>query len=144
MTAREYSEEYRQLDQSIAAIEAQRFVLGNEVVEAALGPMRRQLAELELAEDQPTLALEGERKLVTVMFADFSGFTSLSEKLDPEAVRELVNSCFSHLAPIIEKYGGTVEKFIGDEIMAIFGAPLAHENDPERALRSTWQNGCKA
>ena len=71
------------------------------------------------------------------MFADISGFTALSEQLDPEAVRELINACFSRLAPVIEKYEGTIEKFIGDEIMAIFGAPVAHENDPERALAST-------
>ena len=98
--------------------------------------MRRQLADLEHAEHKLAFAFEGERKLVTVMFADFSGFTALAEQLDPEAVRELVNACFDHLVPIIKKYEGTVEKFIGDEIMAIFGAPVAHENDPERALRT--------
>ena len=136
MTEREQSEEYRQLEQAIAALEAQRAILGDAVVEAALGPMRRQLAELEHTEHQATFSFEGERKLVTVMFADFSGFTALAEKLDPEAVRELVNACFDRLVPIIKKYEGTVEKFIGDEIMAIFGAPVAHENDPERALRT--------
>lgn len=129
-------DEREQLKQAIIALEAQRSILGNEVVEVALGPMRRQLAELELAEHKPETAFEDERKQVTVMFADISGFTSLSEKLDPEIVRELVNSCFDRLLPIIEKYKGTVEKFIGDEIMAIFGAPVAHENDPERALRT--------
>jgi len=136
MTRRKHSEEYRQLEQAIAELEAQRAVLGNAIVEAALGPMRRQLAELEHAEHKPALAFEGERKLVTMMFADFSGFTALAEKLDPETVRELVNACFDRLVPVIEKYEGTVEKFIGDEIMAIFGAPVAHENDPERALRT--------
>jgi len=136
MTEREHSEEYRQLEQAIAALEAQRAIMGDAVVETALGPMRRQLAELEHAEHKPALAFEGERKLVTVMFADLSGFTALLEQLDPEAVRELVNACFDRLVPIIEKYEGTVEKFIGDEIMAIFGAPVAHENDPERALRT--------
>jgi class 3 adenylate cyclase/tetratricopeptide (TPR) repeat protein len=78
----------------------------------------------------------GDRRLVTVLFADISGFTSLSEKLDPEAVRDLIASCFDRLVPCIERYGGTIDKFIGDEIMALFGAPLAHENDPERALRA--------
>ena len=70
------------------------------------------------------------------MFADLSGFTALSETLDPERVRGIVNRCFNMLVPIVERYGGTVDKFIGDEIMALFGAPLAHENDAERALRA--------
>jgi len=72
------------------------------------------------------------------MFADLSGFTAMSEQMDPEAVRELMNDCFDHLVPVVEKYEGTVDKFIGDEIMALFGAPTAHENDAERALRAAW------
>jgi class 3 adenylate cyclase len=72
-----------------------------------------------------------------VVFADISGFTALAERLDPEAVRNLMNSCFEHLVPVIEKYEGTVDKFVGDAVMALFGAPLAHENDAERALRAS-------
>jgi ABC-type oligopeptide transport system substrate-binding subunit/class 3 adenylate cyclase len=125
--------EREQLEQAIRALEAQRTVLGNAVVEAALGSMRRQLAELE-KEAPPTL--RGERKLVTVMFADISGFTALAETMDPEAVRDLMNACFARLVPVVRKYGGTVDKFMGDNIMALFGAPVAHENDPERALRT--------
>ena len=128
--------EREQLEQAIAALEAQRDSLGDAVVDAALGPMRLQLAELERAEHKPAPGFEVERKLVTVMFADISGYTALTEKLDPEAVRDLVNACFDHLVPVIEKYEGTVVRFIGDEIMATFGAPVAHENDPERALRT--------
>ncbi|MCI0397167.1 MAG: AAA family ATPase [Chloroflexi bacterium] len=78
----------------------------------------------------------GERRVVTVMFADISGFTAMSEKMDPEQVRSLMNSCFDHLVPIVEKYEGVVDKFIGDEIMALFGAPTAHEDDPMRAMRT--------
>ena len=130
MSARE------QLELAIAALEAQRDSLGDAVVDAALGPMRLQLAELKRAENKTIPAYEGERKQVTVMFADISGYTALTEKLDPEAVREIVNACFDHLVPIIEKYEGKVVRFIGDEIMATFGAPVAHENDPERALRA--------
>jgi class 3 adenylate cyclase len=128
--------EREQLEQAIAALEAQRAALGDSVVEAALGPMRKQLAELIRTERQAILGFGDERKLVTMMFADISGFTSLTVKQDPESVRELVNACFDHLVPVIEKHKGTVEKFIGDEIMAIFGAPIAHENDPERALQA--------
>lgn len=80
--------------------------------------------------------VEGERRLVTVMFADISGFTGLSESMDPEDLRDLMNACFDILVPIVNKYGGTVDKFIGDEIMALFGAPLAHENDAELAVRA--------
>ena len=125
-----------QLEAAIAHLEAQRSALGDTVVETALAPLRRRLAELEQAEREPAPTFAGERKLVTVMFADISGFTTLAETMDPEAVRDLMNACFERLVPIIEKYGGTVDKFIGDEIMALFGAPIAHENDPERALRA--------
>ena len=128
--------EREQLEQAIAALEAQREKLGDAVVDAAVEPMRLQLAELSRADRKPAPGIEGERKLVTMMFADISGYTALAEQLDPEAVRELVNACFNHLVPVVEKYAGKVVRFIGDEIMATFGAPVAHENDPERALRS--------
>ncbi len=79
--------------------------------------------------------IESERRNVTVLFADVTGFTTLSEKTDVEIVSTVLNDCFSGLISIILKYEGTIDKFIGDGIMAIFGAPLAHENDPERAVR---------
>lgn len=81
--------------------------------------------------------LPEERKFVTVMFADISSFASISEQMDPEQVRDLINACFEHLVPIVTKYGGKVEKYVGDAIMAVFGVPLSHENDPERALRTS-------
>ena len=79
--------------------------------------------------------IESERRLVTVVFADVSGFTAMSEKLDAEEVSTVLNDCFKGLISIVYKYEGVIDKFIGDEIMAIFGAPLTHENDPERAVR---------
>jgi len=79
---------------------------------------------------------ESERKNVTVLFADISGFTSMSEKLDPEDVTTLMNDCLKIMADIVIKYEGYVDKFIGDCIMAIFGAPITHENDPELAVRA--------
>jgi class 3 adenylate cyclase len=79
--------------------------------------------------------IESERRLVTVLFADVTGFTALSERLDPEDVSAVLNDCFSGLVSVVLHYEGTIDKFIGDGIMAIFGAPLAHENDPERAVR---------
>jgi class 3 adenylate cyclase/tetratricopeptide (TPR) repeat protein len=123
-----------QIRAAIAALEAQRGILGDDVVGPAIAALHRQLDEVRDA--RRDAALEGERRIVTILFADLSGFTALSERSDPEAVRALVNGCFGHLVPIVERYGGTVDKFIGDEIMALFGAPAAHENDPERALRA--------
>jgi class 3 adenylate cyclase/tetratricopeptide (TPR) repeat protein/ribosomal protein L40E len=79
--------------------------------------------------------IEGERKLVTVMFADVSGFTSLSERLDPEDVNSLMNDCFKIMVDIIYSYEGVIDKFIGDCVMVLFGAPVTHEDDPERAIR---------
>ncbi len=89
------------------------------------------------ATEESARLLTGERRVVTVLFADISGFTSLSERMDPEEVRGLMNSCFDLLVPIVEKYGGVVDKFLGDGVMALFGAPLAHEDDPVRALGAT-------
>jgi class 3 adenylate cyclase len=124
--------------QTMSLLEAQRPLLGDAAVEAALSGLRLSLEKLEAAlkPPPPPTSLEGERKLVTVMFADFSNFTSMSERLDAEEVRDLMNQCFSWLVPIIEHYGGVIDKFIGDEIMALFGAPHAHDNDAECALRA--------
>jgi class 3 adenylate cyclase len=79
--------------------------------------------------------IESERRLVTVLFADVSGFTAMSEKLDAEEVTTVINDCFKGLISIVYRYEGVIDKFIGDEIMAIFGAPITHENDSERAVR---------
>ena len=124
----------RELKAAIAGLEAQRSVLGDSVVESAVTALRQQLAELEMP--LRIMATEEERKVVTILFADVSGFTALLEKVDPEEVRNLINACFERLVPTVKKYEGTVDKFMGDEIMALFGAPIAHENDPERALRA--------
>lgn len=78
----------------------------------------------------------GERRLVTVIFADLSGFTSFSERSDVEVVRALADEAAARLGEIVEYHGGIVDKIIGDCVMAIFGAPVAHEDDPLRALRA--------
>jgi class 3 adenylate cyclase/tetratricopeptide (TPR) repeat protein len=77
-----------------------------------------------------------ERKVITVLFADLVGFTSRSEQLDPEDVRATLTPYFARLREELERRGGTVEKFIGDAVMAVFGAPTTHEDDPERAVRA--------
>ena len=130
----ELSQDAERISASIAALEAQRAALGNAVVDPAIAALRQQLSQLSNAIEKQ--APEDERKLVTIVFADISGFTALSEKKDPEQVRALMNSCFESLVPVVQKYEGTIDKFIGDEIMALFGAPIAHEDDPERALRA--------
>src|SRR5712691_5983293 len=77
-----------------------------------------------------------ERKVVTVLFADLVGFTAQAERLDPEDVRSVLAPYYARLRSELERFGGTVEKFIGDAVMALFGAPVAHEDDPERAVRA--------
>jgi class 3 adenylate cyclase/tetratricopeptide (TPR) repeat protein len=77
-----------------------------------------------------------ERKVVTVLFCDLVGFTSRAEQLDPEDVRRVLSPFYARLRAELERFGGTVEKFIGDAVMALFGAPVAHEDDPERAVRA--------
>jgi class 3 adenylate cyclase/tetratricopeptide (TPR) repeat protein len=87
-----------------------------------------------LMPEQP--ASREERKVVTVFFADLVGFTGRAEQLDPEDVRAMLSPYYARLRSEIERFGGTVEKFIGDAVMAVFGAPVAHEDDPERAVRA--------
>ncbi len=123
------------IKQAIAALEAQGNILSQTVVETTLAALRQQLNDLNKQEISSS-AMQGERKHVTIMFADISGFTAMSEKLDPEEVRSLINACFERIGATIDRYAGHIDKFIGDAIMALFGAPVAHENDPERALRA--------
>lgn len=77
-----------------------------------------------------------ERKVVTIMFADLSGSTPMAERLDPEQMRSVMARFFEAMAQVIGRYEGTVERFIGDEVKAVFGVPAAHEDDPERAVRA--------
>jgi adenylate cyclase len=77
---------------------------------------------------------EPDRRPVSVLFADLSGFTALSERHDPEEIRAFQSDLFQEMAATIERFGGFVEKFVGDAVMAVFGAPVAHEDDPARAL----------
>ena len=156
-------EQIAQLQAAIAAQEAMRETLGDATVELSLKPLRSLLDSLlaeqaaqtnepsregllaqlqsyipkQLAEKIRTSGhVEGERRQVTVIFADVSGFTSLSEKLDPEDVASLMNDCLKELVDAVYQYEGMVDKFIGDCIMAVFGAPIALEDDAERALHA--------
>ena len=80
--------------------------------------------------------LEGERKHVTALFSDLTGYTAMSEKLDPEEVKDITSQIFSEISKIVANYDGFIEKYAGDAVMAIFGVPQAHEDDPIRAIKA--------
>src|SRR3954451_11562656 len=80
-----------------------------------------------------------ERRVVSVLFADLVGFTPLSENRDAEEVRELLSRYFTIARTIVARYGGTVEKFIGDAVMAVWGVPSSHGDDAERAVRAAFE-----
>ena len=81
-------------------------------------------------------AMPEERRQVTVVFADLSGYTAVAERMDPEAVKSLVDRSLRRLGEEVDRFGGSVDKYIGDNVMAVFGAPVAHEDDAERAVRA--------
>ncbi len=95
-------------------------------------------ASAELTSPQPADASTpaGERRQVTVLFADLCGFSRLSRERDAEEIHALLNRYFGAVDGVVQSYGGTVDKHIGDAVMAVFGAPVAHGNDPERAVRA--------
>ena len=105
------------------------FVLATSRLVHPLGttPADRGLARAPILGDE-------QRRPVTVLFADIVGFTSLSERLDPEEVRDVTAACFGRLVEEIVRRGGTIDKFIGDAVMALFGTPLAHDDDAGRAV----------
>ena len=93
-------------------------------------------ADTATAGGDPRDAPTTERRLVSVLFADLVGFTTLSESRDPEEVRELLSRYFDESRRVVDRYGGVIEKFIGDAVMAVWGSPIAHEDDAERAVRA--------
>ena len=123
--------EITQLRAAMTAIEAQRPLLGNSVVDAALAPMREKLAALE-AQAHPAQ----QRKLATVLFADVFGFTALSEMMDAEVVAGIMNDLWTLVDRAITAHGGHIDKHIGDAVMALWGADAGREDDPEMAVRA--------
>ncbi|WP_338254881.1 adenylate/guanylate cyclase domain-containing protein [Dictyobacter halimunensis] len=104
------------------------------VVDADKTQAMRQLAIPQI--DASLLASAEERRVVTVMFADITGSTPLADRLDPEDMRAILTGYFNLMTEQIRKHDGTVEKYIGDAVMAIFGTPVTHEDDPDRAIRA--------
>src|SRR5215211_4465682 len=90
----------------------------------------------DLAPPGASAALPEERRTATVLFADLSGYTAVAERMDPETLKSLVDRALQRLGQEVDRYGGRVDKYIGDNVMAVFGAPVAHEDDPERAVRA--------
>jgi class 3 adenylate cyclase len=126
--------EIEKLEQGIAALEAQRSLLGNAVVDAMLAPIKEKLEALRF--ESKTTLIADQRKQVTVLFADLSGFTALSDKMDAEDVLDKMNLLWEKLDQVIIRHGGEIDKHIGDGVMALFGAKVSHEDDPERAVRA--------
>jgi class 3 adenylate cyclase len=83
--------------------------------------------------------IEGERKNATILFSDLSGYTAMTEKMDPEEVKTLMEDIFEKAGKIVDKYQGTVDSFFGDEILVLFGVPKAHEDDPVRAIHTAME-----
>ncbi len=123
----------QEIEQTIAALEAQRAILGDAVVAPAVAALRDQLAALQKEAAAPP---RQERKQVTVLFADIAGFTALSEKMDAEEVNDLLNALWQRLDAAVMRFGGLVDKHIGDALMALWGAGTASEDDAERAIRA--------
>ena len=88
------------------------------------------------AAGEPKAAPVSELKVTSVLFGDLVAFTTMSEQRDKEDVRDLLSQYFAQCRRIVQRYGGTIEKFIGDAVMAVWGVPVAHEDDAERAVRS--------
>jgi class 3 adenylate cyclase len=84
----------------------------------------------------PSAPVREQRKTVTVVFADVTGSTGLGERLDPESLRSIMGRWFEAMRMVLERHGGTVEKFIGDAVVAVFGVPFLHEDDALRAVRA--------
>ncbi|MDH3357242.1 MAG: adenylate/guanylate cyclase domain-containing protein, partial [Desulfobacteraceae bacterium] len=85
---------------------------------------------------ESTPLLEGERRQATIVFSDLSGYTAMNEKLDPEEVEKIMSRIKKESVSIVESYGGIVNQFVGDEILALFGIPIGYEDDPIRAVKA--------
>lgn len=120
-------DEIGRLALTITTLEAQRAALGDGVVDTTVSALRERLETLRVRTTP-------QRKQVTVLVADLSGFTAMSERMDPEDVRDTIDSVWRSLDEIIVSWGGQIDQHTGDGVMVFFGIPVAHEDDPERAV----------
>lgn len=126
--------EQAEIQQAIAVLEAQRQILGDSVVDTAIAPMRDKIIALEQIGREADSGSAGEHKLVTILFADVVGSTAISEQLDSEMARLVMDRCLREISQAVDEFGGTIARLMGDGLLAFFGAPVAHEDDPERAV----------
>ncbi|HET9590257.1 MAG TPA: adenylate/guanylate cyclase domain-containing protein [Anaerolineales bacterium] len=131
------SKEREDLERAISTLETKRSLLGSEIVDVAIAALRDKLVGLETGSRM--IHEPQQRKLVTVLFADISGFTAMAEGMDHELVSSVVNSLWSRVDRAIHDHRGRIDKHIGDAVMALFGTPIAREDDPERAVRAALQ-----
>ena len=127
--------EQDQIEAGIAALEAQRPLLGDAVVEMAVAPLRAKLAALTAPPAEPP-APEQQLKQATVLFTDVVGSTTLSQHLDPEDIHQIMDGALERFTSIVKAHKGRVLQYAGDSMLAVFGAEGAHEDDPERAVRT--------
>ncbi|MGH7525500.1 MAG: adenylate/guanylate cyclase domain-containing protein, partial [Gemmatimonadales bacterium] len=90
----------------------------------------------DIAQQEAVIRLGGERRPITVLFSDIRGFTTMAESMGPDAIAQLLSEYFSEMVEVIFEHGGTLDKFVGDAIMALWGAPISHPGDPDRALQA--------
>ncbi|MGC1376971.1 MAG: adenylate/guanylate cyclase domain-containing protein [Anaerolineales bacterium] len=131
--------EIEKVEQAIQALEAQRAVIGDEVVDSALGPLREKLAAMlsAISASQPSGKIEDarQRRIITVLLADMSGFTAISANQDAEDVRDMMHALWERLDGVVLAHGGRIDKHLGDGVMALWGADESREDDPDRAVR---------
>ena len=119
-----------------------KFILENknkEKVKFAMGKYMSQDVMKRVIQDIDNLGLGGKRSVVTVLFSDIRGFTTMSEKMSPQEVSEILNEYFTEMEPIITKYNGIINKFIGDAVMAVFGEPIQDKNHAQNAVKCAYE-----
>jgi class 3 adenylate cyclase len=124
------AEQRERLERAIAHMESQRAALGDAVVDVSLAALQKELHDLEAAGGAE------QRKLVTVLFMDTVGSTEMTRELDPEENLEIMDAAMQRLSPPVEQYGGRIVRYMGDGFKAVFGLPVAHENDARMAVRA--------
>ena len=120
----------KEIEQTIATLEANRDVLTDDVFTLTLGTLREKLSQLQ------TAPISQHHVPMTILVADMSGFTSMSEFMDAETVRDTINAVWDRLDKVIVSWGGIVDKHVGDALIALFGLPVAREDDAERAVQA--------
>ena len=132
MTVEEHLLKQKQLEQAIAAQELLRGVIDDSIIDTTIAALRKQLTEILSSPHN----IEQQRKMATVLFMDIVNSTKMIQKMDPEESMEILDVSLHSLAKPVQKYGGHINRFMGDGFLAVFGLPNARENDPEMAVRA--------